>query len=534
VHPGPRCHRTDPLKDALHATGRDRRVRLVSITGAAGIGKSRLAWEFEKYVDGVVEIIPWHRGRSPAYGEGIAFWALGEMVRRRAGLAENDDEASSRTAIAATVADYVDDPEDRRWVEPALLALIGLEPPPAGGRDARFAGWRIFFERISRRGPTVLLFEDLHWADPGLLDFVDHLVDWSKGAPILIITLARPELIERRPEWGVGKRHFTALALEPLSDELMRDLLERLGPGLPDDTITSILARADGIPLYAVETVRMLVADGRLERDGDAYRPVGDLTSLAVPETLRSLVAARLDVLDAADRRLLQDASVLGRTFTAEALAGISEGDPESLNARLRTLTRRELLELEADPRSPERGQYGFVQSLIREVAYDAALRAFEVLPAWASAVLPGAVRAALWERDAQRAADAAHRLDEIRYGDPLTIEVRVWAEAVVAALEGRRDDAVAAFRGAAAMVRELRLDFELARMAIDMLIALGPEDPEARSVADEARPILERLGARPYLDLLATALSGEPGSRAGRLATETASTSEPTIARPA
>ena len=133
------------LKDALDATGREQRVRLVSITGPAGIGKSRLAWEFEKYLDGVVENVLWHRGRSPSYGEGIAFWALGEMVRRRAGLLETDDEATARGRLAATVAQYVPGEEDRRWVEPALLALLGLEPAPAGGRDALFAGWRLFF-----------------------------------------------------------------------------------------------------------------------------------------------------------------------------------------------------------------------------------------------------------------------------------------------------------------------------------------------------------------------------------------------------
>ncbi|MEP7159396.1 MAG: adenylate/guanylate cyclase domain-containing protein, partial [Chloroflexota bacterium] len=135
------------LKELLHATTRDQRARLATISGPAGIGKSRLTWEFEKYVDGVVETIYWHRGRSPAYGEGVTFWALGEMIRRRAELAESDDEATSRARIAATVAQYVTDPEERGWVEPALLTLLGLEPPPAGGRDALFAAWRIFFER---------------------------------------------------------------------------------------------------------------------------------------------------------------------------------------------------------------------------------------------------------------------------------------------------------------------------------------------------------------------------------------------------
>jgi class 3 adenylate cyclase/tetratricopeptide (TPR) repeat protein len=359
------------LKDLLHEVGRDRRTRLVSVTGPAGIGKSRLAEELEKYLDGIVEAVYWHRGRSPAYGEGITFWALGEMVRARAGLAETDDDATTRTRIAATVADYVAADEDRRWVEPALLTLLGIGEPPPGGRDRLFAAWRVFFEAIAARGVTVLLFEDLHWADSGLLDFIDHLVDWSKGVPILVLTLARPELFDRRPGWGAGHRGQTSLALEPLSPAAMTELLASLVPGLPDPAVRTILERAAGVPLYAVETVRMLLAEGRLERDPDGrFRPTRDFGTLAVPESLRSLIASRLDGLEPADRSLLQDAAVLGQSFTADALTAVAGGDLGSVEARLRGLVRRELLDVVADPRSPERGQYVFVQSMVREVAY--------------------------------------------------------------------------------------------------------------------------------------------------------------------
>ncbi len=358
------------LKDLVSATGRERKARLVSVTGPAGIGKSRLAWELEKYIDGVVEAIYWHRGRSPAYGEGITFWALGEMVRRRAGLAATDDEPTTRKRIAATVVEHVPDPEDRRWVEPALLTLLGLEPAPAGGRDLLFAAWRIFIERIAAKGTTILLFEDLQWADTGLLDFIAHLVEWSKGVPVLVVTLARPELFDRRPDWGAGMRNFTALALEPLSESAMHDLLAGFVPGLPRPVVDAILARADGVPLYAVETVRSLVADGQLQRVDGTYRPVGQFTTLAIPDTLRSLIASRLDVLDPIDRSLIQDASVLGQSFTLDGLAALSGKDEASLEPRLRGLVRTEILQLEADQRSPERGQYRFVQSLIREVAH--------------------------------------------------------------------------------------------------------------------------------------------------------------------
>ena len=358
------------LKEVLHAAARDRWVRLVSITGPGGIGKSRLAWELEKYVDGVAEPIYWHRGRSPSYGEGIAFWALGEMVRRRAELTEDADEPTTREAVAATLAEYVPDASERERIGPALLTLLGVEEAPPGGRDTLFPAWRLFFERIAERGTTVLVFEDLQWADTGLLHFIDHLLEWSREMPILVVTLARPELFDRRPDWGVNRRHLTALALEPLTDEEVRLLLEGMVPGLPADALATIVARAEGVPLYAVEMVRGLLTDGRIERQDEAYVPLGDLSSIAVRQWLRSLIASRLDALDQADRSLLQDASVLGDVFATDALAAVNGTAASELEPRLRDLVRRELLDIERDPRSPDRGQHKFIQSLIREVAY--------------------------------------------------------------------------------------------------------------------------------------------------------------------
>jgi class 3 adenylate cyclase/tetratricopeptide (TPR) repeat protein len=356
------------LKDLFHATSRERRARLVSVYGPAGIGKTRLAREFLHYVDGLTEDVWWHEGRSPAYGEGITFWALGEMVRRRCGLLETDDEATTRARIGATLEVHVHDEDERHWLEGSLLALLGVE---SGARaEQLFGAWRTFFERLAETHPVVLVFEDFHFADTGLLDFVEHLLEWSRAVPIFVLTLARPELLERRPDWGAGRRNSASVTLEPLPSDSMRELLAGLVPGLPEAAAEAIIARADGIPLYAVETVRMLLADGRLVMSDGAYRPTGDLTSLAVPETLTALIASRLDALDPADRSLLQDAAVLGQSFTPEALASVSGVAPDELPAHLRTFVRRELLVLDADPRSPERGQYAFVQALIREVAY--------------------------------------------------------------------------------------------------------------------------------------------------------------------
>ncbi|MFN8622983.1 MAG: AAA family ATPase [Chloroflexota bacterium] len=358
------------LKDLFHATARDRRVRLISVLGPAGIGKSRFAWEFLKYIDGLAGTVWWHQGRSPAYGSGLSFWALGEMIRARCGLLEGADERTTRARVAATVAENVPDEGERRWIEPALLTLLGVGDRGASAEQL-FAAWRTFFERLAASAPVVMLFEDLQWADAGTLGFIDHLLDWTRDLPIVLITLARPELLELRPDWGAQTRHYTKLFLEPLTEAAMRELLAGLVPGLPERAIRSITARADGIPLYAVETVRMLLADGQVRAGPNGYEPVGDLSELAVPETLTALIAARLDALDPADRSLLQDAAVLGQSFTPAALAALAEQPVASVEPRLRALVRRELLVLEADPRSPERGQYAFVQALIREVAYN-------------------------------------------------------------------------------------------------------------------------------------------------------------------
>ncbi len=357
------------LKDLFHATGRERRVRLVSVMGPAGIGKSRLAWEFLKYADGLVEDTYWHNGRSPAYGESITFWALGEMIRGRCALLESDDEATTRRKVADSVSQWVPVDDERKWVERALLTLLGFES--GMGPEQLFGAWRTFFERISEHGTVALVFEDLHHADSGTLDFIDHLLEWSRGFPLHIVTLARPELLDRRPNWGAGKRNFTSMLLEPLPVPQMRELIAGLVPGLPEPAVASIVQRADGIPLYAVETVRMLLAEGRLREQAGTYIPVGDLASLAVPETLTALISSRLDSLDSPDRSLVHDAAVLGQSFTVAALSAVSGVPENELQDRLTGLVNRELLARELDPRSPELGQFIFVQALIREVAYN-------------------------------------------------------------------------------------------------------------------------------------------------------------------
>ena len=359
------------VKELFHAAAEEKKAHLVSVSGVAGIGKTRLSWEFEKYVDGLIDDVWWHRGRCLAYGEGVAYWALAEMVRMRCRIADEEEPASAREKLRTALTEYITDPKERDWVEPRLAHLLALEGAGTGDQENLFSAWRIFFERLAEASPTVLVFEDMQWADAGLLDFIEYLLDWSRGLPLFVLVLARPEFVDRRPSWGAAGRSFTSLYLEPLSPQAMSDLLTGLVPGLPDELRESILARAEGIPLYAVETVRMLLAQDLLARHGDVYQPIGAIDTLAVPETLHALIAARLDSLTTAERRLLQDASVLGKVFTRHgltALTGLSENEIEPL---LGALIRKEMVSIQADPHSPERGQYSFLQDLVRRVAYE-------------------------------------------------------------------------------------------------------------------------------------------------------------------
>jgi class 3 adenylate cyclase/tetratricopeptide (TPR) repeat protein len=360
------------VKELFHASADEHTAHLVTAMGVAGIGKSRLAWEFYKYFDGLVDTVYWHRGRCLAYGEGVTYWALADMVRMRCRIAEDDDNATARSKLEAALSEHILDADERAFVEPMLSSLLGIaEEQASHERHDLFAAWRLFFERLAGTYPTVLVFEDMQWADASLLDFVEYLLEWSRSSPLFVLVLARPELLEKRPGWGAGGRNFTSLHLDPLSEPAMMQLLDGFVPGLPDALREQILARAEGVPLYAVETVRMLLDRGLLVQEGPVYRPTGEIPSLEVPETLHALVASRLDGLPAEERRLLQDAAVLGKTFTRQALAAVGNVAEADVDPLLGSLARKEILGVQADPTSPEHGQYGFLQDLVRHVSYE-------------------------------------------------------------------------------------------------------------------------------------------------------------------
>jgi class 3 adenylate cyclase/tetratricopeptide (TPR) repeat protein len=349
--------------ESFEETVADGRARLVTVVGEAGSGKSRLVWEYYKYLDGIEKVVRWHQGRCLAYGEGVGYWALAEMVRARAGILEEEEADSARQKLHATVEEHVPEERERRLVEPRLAHLLGLEQRTAADRADLFSGWRLFFERIAQKQPVVLAFEDLQWADSGLLDFIDYLLEWSAEFPLFLLAVGRPELLAARPVWT------PTIALGSLSDEAMAQLLNGLVPGLPDELAARIRNRSEGVPLYAVETVRMLLDRGLVAQDGARYIVTGSVADLEVPETLQALVAARLDNLDAGERALLQDAAVVGQSFTPAALTAISGRPAGEVERVLGSLVAKQLLAYIDDPLSAERGQYVFLQGLVRTIA---------------------------------------------------------------------------------------------------------------------------------------------------------------------
>lgn len=358
------------LKDIFHGAIERGAARLVAISGDAGVGKSRVLWEFDKYVDARAETVLWHSGGCLSYGEGIAYWALADMVRQRLGIAQDAPIETVARRLHEGLERWVRDPADREFLAPRLGVLLGLaerEMP----RAELFAGWRMFFERLAETAPVALVFEDLQWADEGLLAFIEYLLDWAQSSPIFILTLARHELAARPDGWPPVRRGATLLRLDPLSAADMGQLLDALVDGLDRRVRAQVIERAEGVPLYAMETLRVLASRGQLlEREGRLVA-VGEMGELDVPATLGSLIAARLDALAPAEQRLVRAMCVFGGSFPNAAAAALGGLTPQELEVALASLVRKQVLSISADPLSPQRGQYSFSQELLRTVAYD-------------------------------------------------------------------------------------------------------------------------------------------------------------------
>ena len=358
------------LRGTFDKAAAEHAVQLVTVVGAPGLGKSRLVAELLGYVDGLHEIVRWRQGRCLPYGEGITFWALGEIVKAHAGVLESDqpDEAAAKLEAA------IPDGEDAPWLRARLLPLVGIDPGIAATREESFAAWRRFLESMAEDGPAVLVFEDVHWADEALLAFLEHLADWATGVPLLVVCTARPELFERHPTWGAGLRNATTVSLAPLSDDETARLVSALLQQalLPAETQQLLLERAGGNPLYAEEFVRML-------RDRDLLDPKGGLregVGVAFPESLQSLIAARLDTLPSDRKSLLQDAAVIGKVFWSGALEAMGDRQADDVERALHELARKELVRPFRRSSMEGERELAFWHALVRDVAYGQVPRA--------------------------------------------------------------------------------------------------------------------------------------------------------------
>jgi class 3 adenylate cyclase/tetratricopeptide (TPR) repeat protein len=351
-----RDREVDALWAAFDRVRDERSPQLVTLVGVPGIGKSRLLHELSRRVDAEPEITTWRQGRCLAYGDGVTFWALAEIVKAQAGILEADDDDTAAAKLRQAAEEIVD-AADAEWVAARLRPLAGLEDASelGGGRGTEaFAAWRRFFEELAATRPLILVFEDLQWADEGLLDFVDELADWVTDVPMLVVCTTRPELLARRPSWGGGKLNTSTIALEPLSDvetaRLMGSLLDR--SVLPADVQQTLLERAGGNPLYA-------------EQFAQLYLERGSAEDLPLPETLQGIISARLDGLPSEEKAFLHRGAVVGKVFWTGALGEAGDSEPV-----VHSLVRKGFLRRQRRSSVAGEVELAFAHALVRDVAY--------------------------------------------------------------------------------------------------------------------------------------------------------------------
>jgi class 3 adenylate cyclase len=444
-----REHERELLVSTFDRVRREGSTQLVTVVGVPGIGKSRLVAELYGVLEREAELTNWRQGRSLPYGEGGTFWAFGEMVKSHAGVLESDTASDAERKLHDAVAAVVSE-GDAPWVEARLRPLVGLSAE-TGARDESFAAWRRFVEALAEQRPSVLVFEDLHWADDELLDFVDELVDWVEDVPLLVVATARPELVDRRSNWGGGKRNALTISLAPLADDetarLLAALLDR--SVLPAEQQQALLARAGGNPLYAEQFARMFSERG----DADA----------ALPETVQGIIAARLDSLPQAEKSLVLNAAVLGKTFWRGALLG------EDVDTHLHALQRKEFIRRERRSSVEGENEFSFAHLLIRDVAYSQIPRAERAAEH---------ARAARWIESLS--GDRADDLAELRahhYVAALDL-----IEAAAGDVSELVDHALDALIAAAQRAKRLFAFAQVERYASRALALASPDDPRRPS----------------------------------------------------
>jgi class 3 adenylate cyclase/tetratricopeptide (TPR) repeat protein len=361
------------LRELFARTVRERALQLVTIVGEPGIGKTRLVADLRDHAIAQEEPTTWYRGRCLPYGESVTFAPLEEVIREATGVRRSDGRREAAAKLDRRLRALEPHAEDADWLRARLAPLLGLvdaEDHAVANREESFAAWTRFLGDEATVAPTVLVIEDLHWADPAMLDFLDQLADHLHDAPLLLVTTARPELFDVRRDWGAAKPNSSTVTLSPLTEDDMQRLLAELlvRTVLPPEAQTPLVASAGGNPLYALEFVRMLADQGA----------VSDASSIALPETIQALIAARLDALTSAQRSLLQDASVVGDPFWSGAVASM-HGE-EDVTASLGELRRRGLIRRTSSQTMSGEDEYAFAHGLIRDVAYGRIPRAGRAL----------------------------------------------------------------------------------------------------------------------------------------------------------
>ncbi|HEU4354806.1 MAG TPA: AAA family ATPase, partial [Actinomycetota bacterium] len=355
------------LRAAYHRTVGGPSVQLVTVGGEPGIGKSRLIQELAETLDRERDIIRWRVGRCRPYGEGVAFAPLADVVKAEAGILDSDPRDEVQAKLSRAIDVIAETSAEGDWLKTRLRALVGLRDRAPADRAETFSAWRRALEAMAAQHPTIVVLEDLHWADPALLDFIEEVVDRTTGLPLLVLCAARPELYDRRPTWGGGKRNATAVWLRPLSEIETSMLVSALvePSALSVSTRAALLEHAEGNPLYAEEFARML-----------AERPATGNGEVPVPETVQALIAARLDTLAPQSKSLLQDASILGRTFWTGAVAEMGGRAPDEVDLRLHDLARQELIRPVRPSSIAGDAEFAFWHLLVRDVAYEQIPRA--------------------------------------------------------------------------------------------------------------------------------------------------------------
>ena len=395
---GPMVGRERELGTLLSAFERvvdDETCVLVTVLGTPGVGKSRLVHEFLASVRSRARVL---RGRCLPYGEGITWLPVADLLRSAVGAAEDDDGDTVRAALVR----LLEEAPDADALLERLRQPLGIPGDPVP-RDELVWAVRRFIERLATTRPVVVVLDDLQWAEETLLDLVEHLADWITSVPVLLLVMARPELLDARSGWGGGKPNATTFRLEPLpaadTERLVDELLA--GAALPADARARVAAAADGNPLYVEQVIEVLLDDGALRRGDDGALAVGDLGAITVPPTMQALLAARLDRLDDAERRTIERASVVGKEFRRmEVLELTPETGRDGVPTQLRSLVRKELIRPDRDRQLDVDETYRFRHLLIRDAAYES---------------LPKAERAELHERFADwLEATGAGRLAEL------------------------------------------------------------------------------------------------------------------------